>query len=337
MRLQDCDLSIDAVMFRDAVIRDSAEPVWRAAWNDSRIPDSLFRLYTEADYLSLDKAPRYLEDPDRILFSYYAMLLNGLRESIAETNELLDEVKSWEEQVYSPLTQTGDLAAGGKQRRAFRYLLLNLSSSLDLLAELLALFFTGDVGPIRVGKASSTGLFRWIAEPLTPLQNELQSPRDHHRQKLHRTLRPYTLRQPPEGDWHELLTLYRNKLSHLGGSTVMDFRLHDDQGRFYAFLPREWPFTWQKHIRFGEDAPVDHQTARSNTVALIRRTCIHIDIVEYSELLSRRITAILDSALDILVEAYHDLRDFPSNQAALSELERETRSCSFTEFVDDPA
>ena len=216
-----------------------------------------------------------------------------------------------------------------------RYLLLNLSCSLDVLAELIALLFTNDVSTFKLGRASCSNLVQWVERPLEPQASPLVTASYHFLERLHETIQPLMIDDGPEKDWYRLFLMYRNKLSHLGGSTLVDFRLHDETGQFYAFLPREWPFTWQAHVSFSQYADVDIPRGRSNLVDTITQSCMHIDIVEYSQGLVGRIRKIHDEAIGVLVDAYESLSSFPLNTAALAALRNQSQVYDFTEFVVD--
>src|SRR5436305_13102235 len=101
MKLHDSERDLGFVMMTDTPLRQRASDSWQQAWRAGNIPESLFQFYVKADYFSPDKAPPFLADPDRILFSYLATVAECIRENLCESQELVDEVKNIEKNIYN--------------------------------------------------------------------------------------------------------------------------------------------------------------------------------------------------------------------------------------------
>jgi hypothetical protein len=122
--------------------------------------------------------------------------------------------------------------------------------------------------------------------------------------------------------------MFRNKAAHLNDAVFMYMGLPGPDDRFYTFLPRQWPFIPEEHIR-----PAGAPRADAEPIeVLLRRALVHEDIVTYAFGLRDKVKALVDVALDELTGAYAIFRDFPLNVAALAELEGSVESYAFQHF-----
>lgn len=132
MKIQDCNLDPTHIV-ASPFIRSKPAEYWTRARKEKIIPESLFMLYHNADYFSLDRAPKYLADPERKLFSYMGILLNAMCSCFAETKEMLPEIRSLEEKEYNPLKritgETWDENASKLQGRLFKLFIIELVSA----------------------------------------------------------------------------------------------------------------------------------------------------------------------------------------------------------------
>jgi|GEM_PF-1658933 len=331
MKLEDCEFNVESVHMRPRVLAE-AEPEWKKSRADGEIPEALFDFYRAADYFSYGKAPPFLADTSNLLFGYLGLVVGSLRECLAESAMSVKSVARHQQDIYTPLKkvrgETWDPEASGKQQKAFKELVLALSTSLDLSAEVVALLFAGSGPNLSVGRASFTAVRQWLEEPLPEDSSTIVSPTEYLLRKLHISLSPLVPRDGSDKDWVKLLWLYRNKLAHLG-YMFQHFWLQDRSGQFYGFLPRKWPFVVEEHFKTG--TPISTEAVAS-TKEFIENTCIHVDIVQFSGDLRQRVSHLLQSAFVVLCEAYAQFRDFPLNQSALKSLERNSEQYEFRSF-----
>jgi hypothetical protein len=333
--LQDCILDIDDVVTAPLRV-SSPDQSWADARNSGAIPPPLFALYCRADYLSFGSAPGFLADPQNILFSYFAMLLRSLKDLLGEAQELVVEFAKEQGQTYDPVKkargESWDPTATRRARRAFKYLMVSLSGTLDSLADLVALFFTGRIPRLRLGRAQFSQLEAWLRRPLVS-SGLIVTPHEHHLRVLHDALRPLVLADAPERDRLPLMRLFRNKAAHMGDHMFQYTGLHDEHGRFYTFLPRQWPYISEKYLAPADPNrpadPAEHRT-------LFERTLTHEDIISYTRGLRSKVGAVVSSTVDVIATVYEQFRNFPVNEAALAELEGSSEAYDFQYFDDPP-
>lgn len=162
---------------------------------------------------------------------------------------------------------------------------------------------------------------------LPPLSALVISPSDHFVRELYEKLKPLVEAPPPETGWLEFMRLLRNKSAHLGQPLFRQVGLHDHKGHFYAFIPRQWPYLWEKHMKpRGTEDP-----------ALFRTLCeeglIHQDIISFAQGLRFKVAEVIRVGVSVLSIAYDQMRDFPFQQAALAELESNSVASNFENFV----
>jgi hypothetical protein len=242
-------------------------------------------------------------------------------------------------QVYDPgkrvRGESWDPKAEGRARRHFRHFILSLQTALDGFADTSTLFFTGLVPDLRLGRAQFSRLESWLARPL-PVPGLVVSPQEHLLRQLYDALRPLVYPDGPDRHWLRLLRLFRNKAAHLGDAV---FRyvvlLHGESDRFYTFLPRQWPYIWERHMKAASDSgPQDPDRLPT----LFRETLMHQDIKSWVRGLRSRVHTVLDSGLSVLNVAFRTVEGFPLNQAALAELNGSAEFHTFEYFpssVDD--
>jgi len=202
MKLESLNLDLAAVVGAPVKIT-SADPEWVKARESGLIPDALFKTYEASGYLSFGAAPRFLADPDNVLFAYFGMLLRGLKQQLGESASLLVELKQAHGELYDLIKKAKglpwDQAADQRAKRAFRHLLVTASSILDVLADLVALFLTGRIAGLTVGRAQFISIETWLRSP-APASGLIVTPYDDHLSQLRSSLRPLVLPTGPERD-----------------------------------------------------------------------------------------------------------------------------------------
>lgn len=251
VRLEDCVL--DADLFVTApLVRSQPEVEWERARESKAIPESLYLLYCRAHYLSFGAAPLFLKDDENILFGYFSMLLRGLMESLSDAEEQLKLFVEAHSLVYDQgkvvRHERWEASAAFRARRHFRDTLLSLQTSLDTLAELIAVFLTGVIPRFSLGRAQFVYIESWLAQT-PPSFDAIITPYDDATRMLYDALRPLVHADGPERDWLRLMRMLRNKIAHLSPATCRTIGLHDKSLRFYEFLPRIWPFMWERHMQ----------------------------------------------------------------------------------------
>lgn len=330
MKLSDCNLNIDRVVMRPPII-NSPDPEWIEANENKIIPENIYRFYCQADYFSLDKAPKFLNDENRMLFSLLSYLLLGIRYSFEEALELVGTIKDSQGKGYSPAKRARgedwDHKADKHQIRSLRNLIITLTSTLDQFAEIVAIFFHGDIQNLTVGRAHFTTLREFARHPFTP-KSTIVTPKEHLFEELHKTLEKELEVDGAETQWFELLLLYRNKLAHLGTPMFPICVLHDHKGKLFSFLPNKWPVFHESNISFTNE-PFEKKVGIGKYV---EENHIHQDIVEYSEALLAKIYRLLDQSFVVLCRSYREFRDFELNESALKSLKNKKAKFDFKHF-----
>ena len=277
MRLEDCIL--DGDFFVGApLVRTEAEQEWLLARDSGSIPGELFDLYCRANYLSFGGATRFLTDSDNVLFSYFSMLLRSVMESLTDSKEQVRAFIETQRLTYDAgkkiRGESWDPEADTRARRHFRDLLIALQSSLDALADLIALFFTGLIPGLRLGRAQFGRVEEWLKR--TPKSvGIVVTPFDHYLRQLFDALEPVVNAPGPERDWLPLMRMLRNKAAHLGQPVFRQIGLHDKTPKFYTFIPRQWPYLWERHLKPRGSAPSEPGFLPK----LFKETLIHQDVV----------------------------------------------------------
>ncbi len=190
MKLDDCVLEASKIAMRSP-IHNKPEPEWLDAKKKQVIPEHVYRFYCFANYFSIDKAPKFLNDPKRILFSFLHSMLRALRDAFVEAHRLKDQLFIDSELIYTPTKkekgEKWDPEAGRRNRRSFRYLILNVSSILDQFSEVVSILFHGDIEGITVGRASFKNLISLVDEQFKP-QSNIITPKEAKFQEIHKIL-----------------------------------------------------------------------------------------------------------------------------------------------------
>ncbi len=332
MRLEDCIL--DGNVFVTApLVRTEAEKEWVEARESSLIPAELFLLYEKAQYISFGCAPKFLRDTDNVLFSYFGMLLRCLMEALVDSSR---EVKSFiEDQNLSYDAgkkfrgEHWDPEADGRARRHFRDLLIALQTSLDVLSDLIALFFTDLIPGLRFGRAQFARVEDWLKRPIPPV-GLIITPYDIPLREFFHALDPLVNATEPEREWLPLMRLLRNKAAHLGQPMFRQIGLHDRTPKFYTFLPRQWPYLWERHMK-----PHGVQAYNPDFIPkFFQETLMHQDVNTYVLGLRGKVVDIIRAALGVLVVTYDKTSDFDPNANALAELQASSESYAFERFTN---
>lgn len=331
MKLENCELEVDRVVTAP-MVRTEPEPEWVAARDAGLLPAAGFALYRRSSFLSFGSAPPFLADEKHLLFSYFAMVLRSVRDALVDADVELRAFSESQARVYDfgkrIRGEEWDPAAPERARRHFRLLLLSLQASLDATADLIALFLTGLIPGLRLGHAQFSRLESWLARPLPP-GGLIVTPQRDFLERLYTGLSPLMNPAEPERDWLPLMRMLRNKAAHLGDAVFRYMALHDRDGRFYTFIPRQWPFIPEEHMHPAGVAP---GATPEPFPELLRRTLMHEDIVSYASGLRRKVMEVVSTVLEILDSAYVHFRDFPLNTAALAELQGSAESYAFEHF-----
>lgn len=330
MRLEDCNLNVTQAVGAPFT-RTSPEPSWVHAHQSGVLPAAAFELYELARYVSFGSAPPFLADVDNVLFSYFGIILESVRDSLVEANEHRVSFEEASSRTYDlgkkVRGEPWDPDAPVRARREFRYFLLSELAALDAVADLTAILLTGAVPNLRVGRAQFSRIDSWLHQAQAA-GSAVLSPREHFARELYGTLRPLVHPPDPERDWLSLIRLYRNKGAHLGSSVFRQIGLHDDSAHFYTFLPREWPYIWERHMK-----PAGQHSGPS-VADLFRQTLIHQDLITYVRGVQRKVNAVAGASLGQLVLAYRHLQHLPFNQEALAELDASSERYAFDHFLE---
>jgi hypothetical protein len=330
MLMKDCITDISHVSMRPFE-RTGPEEEWVTARQSGFLPASAFELYRLNNFLSFGSAPPFLKDPENFLFSYFGLVLRSVMESFQDAGEQRAAFIESHKQSYDVgkklKGESWDKTADARARREFRDFLIALQTILDSFADLVAIFWPGAIKNLFVGRAQFSAIAEWLRQPLSSPAGILVSPSDYYLHKMCQALSPIVNADPPETDWLPLMRLLRNKAAHLGQPQFRYMGLHDANLCFYTFIPREWPYIWEKHIK-----PVGAHVGKT-VPQLIEEGFIHQDIISFAEGLSTKITKLVDAGLSVFNEAFEQFKNFPFNHAALSQLEKNSKKYAFEYFA----
>jgi hypothetical protein len=332
MKLENCNLNPTAVAMAP-FIRSGPELEWVSARDQGQIPSSLFDLYVRAQFLSYGSAPSFLRDDEGILFSYFALIVRSIMASLLDAYHYTQDLEKSKKQEYYPgkinddptWTREKSEKAGKCSYDAFRNSLGSLCAALDSLSEMIAIFSQGNIKGLQVGYAQFSRIEAWLTEPL-PKPNPIMSPTEDFLAQLHGALYPLIFCDAPEVDWLPYLRTLRNKTSHLGSALFRSTVLCGSDGQYYTFVPREWPYIWEKYMKpEGSKPPV-------SMAELLRRILAHQDIVEYSQGALKKVTGVIGEALHLVAHTYTNFSSFTFNQKAMDELAKNSKIFSFEHF-----
>ena len=336
MKLQDCIILESTYALTAPLERTAPEKDWKDALQSGVIPRSLFGFYVHANYLSFGSAPKFLADSENILFSYFAMLMRGLKDLLIEAEELTAEFAHAEERKYNPEKklrgEDWDPKAHIQARRAFKYLLVTASGILDVLADLVALFFTRRIPGLRLGRAQFSYLDAWLERPPASA-GLIATPHQHYLSELYHQLQGliHVNSSSPEKEWLPLMQLYRNKAAHMGDHMFRYVSLQNENKEFYTFVPRQWPYIMEKYLKPADSSrPTDPSEIRTSC----EQTLVHEDIVSYTQGLRLKTFTVVDTTVAVIDSAYREFSQFPVNEEALAELKESSKSFDFKHFQD---
>ena len=329
--LDDCDLDGIDVFVGAPIQRKEPEEDWFKAHESKLIPASLYDLYRRANYLSFGSAPPFLADSDNVLFSYFGLSLRSVMESLVDGREQVAGFIADNKLVYDPIKEAlGELWDKNANRRArthFRDLLMAMQTSLDAIADIIAIFFPGAIKALEAGKAQFSRIEVWLTKPLT-VPKLIVTPTEFFVNRLHDALNPIINSSGPEKDWLPLMRMLRNKAAHLGTPLFRQIGLpRKSDHRQVAFIPRQWPYLWEQQMK-----PAGHLPTIPLKELLIE-TLIHQDIESYCEGLLDKIKTVIAAITEILNQAYDALRESPFNGAALLQLKSNFEQYQFEHFV----
>jgi hypothetical protein len=332
MRLQDCVLDVD--LFVGAPFeRNQPEERWVSARDSGAIPPDLYELYQLAGFLSFGAGSRFLTDDQNVLFTYFSMILNCLVDGLVDANGELAQFAKDQNLTYDygkkDRGEYWDPGADLRARRHLRDFLLALDGSLDTLADIIAMFLTGCIGGLRLGRGDFQTIERWVAQPLKA-PGLVSTPYDSHLRKLFDALKPLILPGPPEGDWLPLMHMLRNKSIHLGQATLRQMGLHDASGKFYVFLPRKWPFIWEGDFKRHDSAV---KPDRVHMPSLLTELLINEDVLSFTDGLHKKAIAVVGAAISEILNMYQAFENFATNTAAIAELNQNSVTFKFKHFV----
>jgi hypothetical protein len=157
MQIDGIDLNDIFAMSIAPFQRTAPEDDWEFAKDDGYILASLYDLYQRAQFLSFGAAPRFLSDPDNILFSYFGLVLRSVQQSLVEAYDAQRDFIAANALVFDRMKEaTGQPWERGADKRArkyFRDMLIALSTALDSLADLIAIFLPGGIKGLEVGRS----------------------------------------------------------------------------------------------------------------------------------------------------------------------------------------
>lgn len=289
-----------------------AEPLWTEEAKLGTIPEPLFDFYRAASFFNPSRTPPFLDAPNPQLFAFMRAVTGSLLESLRDARTTAEEIKAlrsreWASRGSKPFPEDGRIVR--EENRAFRALLIFLSGALDQVAEVTAVILFKGVAGLSPGRAQFQRMLDAVnAAPST--RAGIIAPVDDFTDRLVAALRAEIVVTTVEKDWIEVLLLYRNKLAHLGPRMLVRRGLHDEEGRFYYFLPRRWPDFLEELVEWPGSKPAP-AAASSPLEGLIEQ-----DVVEYSFGLVRRVTRLVGVAFQTLHAAYVALQKFPRQSGA---------------------
>ena len=335
MLLKDCILDgIDAV--QTSILQwDEPEPRWVSARNAASIPQELFILYEQLRYLSFGAPPPILSDNKNVVFSYLSMALNCLLDNLVDAQAQGTELVRNEAMLYDIgkkiRREPWDPNADARFRRNLRDILIALDGSLDTLADLIALMLVGrwKIPGLKLGRGDFVSIEKWLSQPFTST-TIIATPYDSHVRSLYDQMRPLVICDPPEQDWLGLTHILRNKVLHFGQGMLRQVGLHDTKPKFYVFIPRQWPFIYERYLRpANPEVPHDPIIMRE----LFTDSLIHQDVLSFAQGLHSRVSGIVSIVALWVAKMCADFRDLAASKESLEALETPLAKSSFEYFA----
>ena len=297
MKFKDC-LSADIVVSAP-MARTSPEESWVVAHDKKIIPAPLYRFYVAADFFSFDKCPTFLADDQRIIFSHLGASVDLIKSSFEDYHELLDLMKKYDADTYNPIkkikNEPFDPSAPKYFNRCLQLLLINMYSILDATAEVISAVLSWG----KFGRASFAEIVKKIkddlkASALDTDNKAIASVDKKYQEDIMRLIKEEII-DDYNAEWFDLFKLYRDKMAHFRYHT--GFLFHDKGGKFYHFLPRQWPYYFQQGIAYGKAKALDNN-------AYFVDLLMECDVFEYCEGLHKKIYGLTENIFKILSEAY---------------------------------
>jgi hypothetical protein len=334
MLLKDCVLKGIDVVQTSILQWNEPEPRWIAARDTVAIPPELFSLYEQLGYLSFGAAPPLFSDEKNVVFSYLSMTLNCLLDNLVDAQAHGTELVKNEALLYDIgkkiRKEPWDPNADARFRRNLRDILIALDGSLDTLADLIALFLVGrwKIPGLRLGRGDFVSIEGWLSQPFK--STTIVTPYDSHVRTLYDQLRPLVICDPPEQDWLGLTHILRNKALHFGQSMLRQVGLHDTKPQFYIFIPRQWPFIYERYMKPANPSlPHDPNMMRE----LFVDSLIHQDVLSFARGLHLRVSRIVSIVASWTAKVCTDFRDFPTGKESLEASESPLAKSSFEYFA----
>jgi hypothetical protein len=168
-----------------------------------------------------------------------------------------------------------------------------------------------------------------LSKPFNPTTIVI-TPYDSHARTLYDRLRPLVVCDAPERDWLGLTHMLRNKVLHFGQGMLRQVGLHDTKPQFYIFIPRQWPFIYERYMKpANPNLPHDPKTMRE----LFVDSLVHQDVPSFVQGLHLRVSRIVSIVASWTAKMCVDFRDFPASKESLEALESPLAKSSFEYFV----
>lgn len=329
MKLNDC-LTADIVVSAP-LARSSPEGSWVTAHDKKIIPEALFKFYVMADYFSFDKCPIFLADDQRIIFSHLGASINLIKSSFEDYHELLDLMRKYDRDTYNPIKKLKkkpfDPSAPKHFNRCFQLLLINMYSILDATAEAMSAILSWG----NFGRASFADIVKSVKDSVkiadrTSKKKVIVSVDEKYKEDIIAIIEKEIIDES-NAEWFELFKLYRDKMAHF--RHYSGFFFHDKDGKFYHFLPCQWPYYIQQGITYGKSKNDDAN-------AYLIDPLMECDIFEFCEGLHKKVFGLTEKVFCSLSEVYKIKKDSAYNldsnlQARIGLL---TRRYKFKHFIN---
>jgi hypothetical protein len=259
-------------------------------------------------------------------------MLRGIKGSLIDANEELSEFIKAEALVWDHgkvvKGQRWEDGAAKRSKKHLRLHLLSICSSLDCIAEIIAILLPGGVPRLKLGRAEFTRVEEWLKDE-RPNLTQIVIPQSLKIRDLYDALHPLIEAQGDEKDWLPLAKMLRNKSAHLGTESFREMGFHDEGLTFYTFLPKIWPLLWEEHIGMTSDLPWKEPASLARLLAPLMRQ----DKITYLRDLTTEVTLVVDAAAQVLDLAYQDFQDFEMNPASVVELNASVKDYAFQAFA----
>jgi len=305
MKLKDC-LEADAAVSAP-LLRKGPSESWEFAYKKEFFPESLYKFYITADYFSLDKCPKFLNDNQNILFPHLEAAIEIVKSSFEDYYELIDIMKKYDKDSYTPIKEIKgeafDKNATKMFNRYFQILMINMYSIFDSTAEAIAIILSWG----KLGRGQFTTLIKNVVDDLDKNNNDsnvkIMSLEDKYIKDIKSVIKEDIIAEH-NNEWYELFKLYRDKQAHF--RRFSGFLLHDKKCNFYHFLPREWPYYFHQDISYSKNVK---SNVNNNLKELFSELLMEQDIFEYCDGLYKKIYNLTNRIFIILTEAFKIKKD----------------------------